>query len=574
MIRIINDPDANSNTPLHYAKSYSDQNVAKFLLAYDAKFDKNPQDIPNVLPKTLDEYFYEQCVSTVGDEIDDEDFRIKINLKFFEGFDHSGEMKLRRNSMKPPGKNAWGLNDEEAQKKEDYSTGKVDTRRLKYLSENSSFHFLLKHPVMSAFLEIELNSLKMGYVVDFIIYLTFVTILFIHLGNKYGIFDQLNYIVFRVLIVDDIPWDVSSSGLALFGILIVLCLRESYQIWRLKKKYFLAIQNYFEWLITALVIITLSPLNIVIEDDRKGMDEFHRHMSALTILLAFMQLYILLVRVVPNSPIPIYINMFTTVLKTYTFILMSYMAFILSFAYSFYLILGNHANNDFTSYGGSAVNTNNSTNATSTETNNFGHIGKSIIRTIVMFTGEFDYTDIEFNHWVGYVIFVMFVFLLVVVLMNILNGLAVSDISKIQEEVDTYYHVSIIETLSYTSNVKLLADEIVIFPNKKPSSQKMCGISIPGFKVYRVEGHTKGSSEVQIFFLNEGTVKAAKELVTVKNEQRQILGKKVSLNSVAQSINDLKKENAILHRKIEKIFDMMKRMQEIQISRNPIVEHI
>ena len=68
-------------------------------------------------------------------------------------------------------------------------------------------------------------------------------------------------------------------------------------------------------------------------------ESFQRHVAALTLLLAFMQLYLLLVRVVPNTPIPVYINMFTTVLKTYTFILMSYMAFILSFAYSFYLIL-------------------------------------------------------------------------------------------------------------------------------------------------------------------------------------------------------------------------------------------
>ena len=51
-----------------------------------------------------------------------------------------------------------------------------------------------------------------------------------------------------------------------------------------------------------------------------------------------MQLYLLLVRVVPNTPIPIYVNMFTTVLKTYVFILLSYLAFIISFAYSFFLI--------------------------------------------------------------------------------------------------------------------------------------------------------------------------------------------------------------------------------------------
>ena len=52
-----------------------------------------------------------------------------------------------------------------------------------------------------------------------------------------------------------------------------------------------------------------------------------------------------------------------------------------------------------------------------------------------MFAGEMDYTDIPINHWMGYVLFVVFVYLMVIVLMNLLNGLAVSDINKIQQEV-------------------------------------------------------------------------------------------------------------------------------------------
>lgn len=39
-----------------------------------------------------------------------------------------------------------------------------------------------------------------------------------------------------------------------------------------------------------------------------------------------------------------------------------------------------------------------------------------------MFIGEMDYNDLVFGHWLGYVIFVLFAFLLIIVLMNILNG--------------------------------------------------------------------------------------------------------------------------------------------------------
>ena len=118
-----------------------------------------------------------------------------------------------------------------------------------------------------------------------------------------------------------------------------------------------------------------------------------------------------------------------------------------------------------------------------------------------MFSGEMDYTDINITHWMGYLIFAIFVFLMVIVMMNLLNGLAVSDIHKIQKEVlnagkvsqiwtntqvDTYYHVNIIETLAQSRYVPLLAEEIRISPNIKPENQQLCGINIPGEKKYLV----------------------------------------------------------------------------------------
>ena len=53
----------------------------------------------------------------------------------------------------------------------------------------------------------------------------------------------------------------------------------------------------------------------------------------------------------------------------------------------------------------------------------WGSIGYAAVKTLVMFIGEMDYNDLVFGHWLGYVIFVLFAFLLIIVLMNILNGL-------------------------------------------------------------------------------------------------------------------------------------------------------
>lgn len=105
-----------------------------------------------------------------------------------------------------------------------------------------------------------------------------------------------------------------------------------------KKRYFVAPENYVEWFVMLLAVanIVMTFDSVVIADR----SQWQRHLGAFCILLAFIQLYLLLVRIAPNTPIPVYINMFTTVLKTYTFILLSYFAFIMSFSYSFYLIFG------------------------------------------------------------------------------------------------------------------------------------------------------------------------------------------------------------------------------------------
>ena len=41
----------------------------------------------------------------------------------------------------------------------------------------------------------------------------------------------------------------------------------------------------------------------------KSKEEHQRHIAALVLLIAFMQLYILLVRIAPNTPYLVYINM-------------------------------------------------------------------------------------------------------------------------------------------------------------------------------------------------------------------------------------------------------------------------
>ena len=83
MTSIVNLTDSYGNTPLHYAKPYPKTEVVIFLLQQGAKIDLNNQGILNLVPRTLEEYFYDHCIKSQGGDIDDEEFTITVNFKLF-----------------------------------------------------------------------------------------------------------------------------------------------------------------------------------------------------------------------------------------------------------------------------------------------------------------------------------------------------------------------------------------------------------------------------------------------------------------------------------------------------------
>merc|ERR1711994_855620 len=64
----------------------------------------------------------------------------------------------------------------------------------------------------------------------------------------------------------------------------------------------------------------------------------------------------------------------------------------------------------------------------------------------------------------AYSFFLAFIFLIVVVLMNLLNGLAVSDTNDIKEKAEIYSYISRVETISYMESV-LLGDPFDFLSN-------------------------------------------------------------------------------------------------------------
>merc|ERR1712158_92832 len=82
----------------------------------------------------------------------------------------------------------------------------------------------------------------------------------------------------------------------------------------------------------------------------------------------------------------------------------------------------------------------------------------SFVKTCTMFVGELEFSDIPIDRsgplmHLSYTFFLAFVFLIVVVLMNLLNGLAVSDTGVIQDRSEVVAFLSQVETISYAESL-------------------------------------------------------------------------------------------------------------------------
>ena len=127
--------------------------------------------------------------------------------------------------------------------------------------------------------------------------------------------------------------------------------------------------------------------------------------------------------------------MFTTVSTKFFYLLLWYSILLIGFALSFFLVFGppappkkEGADEDGGGGGG------------------FADIPGSLLKVSAMMTGELEFGDLPFdaNPWTSRLIFLAFLFLITIVLLNLLNGLAVSDTQAIQSKVFLEIHLIVL----------------------------------------------------------------------------------------------------------------------------------
>ena len=121
------------------------------------------------------------------------------------------------------------------------------------------------------------------------------------------------------------------------------------------------------------------------------------------------------------------------VLKTFSEFLATYVLFIISFGFSFYILL----HKDIPPKGADPDST----------YSFFDELHLALVKTLTMSAGEIEFADIPVKDLYGYALILVFVILIIVVMMNVLNGLAVSDVGMIRKEAELLVYKSQIDTI-------------------------------------------------------------------------------------------------------------------------------
>ena len=177
-----------------------------------------------------------------------------------------------------------------------------------------------------------------------------------------------------------------------------------------------------KWLEILLLIVTFLSCSGVVENA-----ELKLHFSAVALLLGWFELLMLSGRLPLLS---VQMAMLRTVSMIFLRFIAGYVTLLIAFAFSFYILFKGSSKQH--------------------KAEMFANPPVSLLKTIVMFAGEFDVSTLSFDTlpYTSHLIFLLFVVLVSIILLNLLNGLAVSDTKEIRKDA---------ETLSLAARAKLIS---------------------------------------------------------------------------------------------------------------------
>ena len=499
MAKLVNKRDSLGNTALHYATQRWPEEAVTELLKLGANIGvKNHPalgaelPISRIKPETM-ESFLDTCVVAERDVMH-EDFSLQFSYSFLAPDKEALPEQLRRSqTWSGSRRRLEKVYDEEDKEDKAGETSEErsalpETESLWYMGQSKEHRHLLRHPVITSFLWFKWQRIRKFFNRNLRLYLLYVCLLtwyvfaqfggksqevatakicftvfcllsagiLIHMGRDFV--REVTSTKFATLLFSSIPDILLAAFIVIImifrssledtkdilrpAIVILLCILALVEIIQLSvslKRYVLSIENWIE--VSMIVIVS------VLLKNEGGSFALNRSLAAIAIMFSWAKVITLIGRHPKNNRLNIYVTMFFKVLTSFFYFLIWYGLFIVAFGISFYIMLHTDFEGHVKPDG-------------EEEYAFFNTTFLSVVKTLTMFVGELEFSDIPINlenslYPLNYLFFLSFVFLIVVVLMNLLNGLAVSDTGRIQEQAEIYSHLSRVETISYLESVIL-----------------------------------------------------------------------------------------------------------------------
>jgi hypothetical protein len=259
------------------------------------------------------------------------------------------------------------------------------------------------------------------------------------------------------------------------------------------RKYFTESSNYLDIGIIFLTFITLYlPKENIWNPQRFGFldnisDEIlergcavKRCISALVLVLVFCRFLGSLSQSPGFKQYNLYLIMFNKVMKRYVKVMSWFVNYIVGFGLGFYIMFHHDTERMDKSHDNKKPSNDTPCCCKDDDKSKFDHPLLALTKTWTMFIGELDFDDLDINGGdlstvMAYLFLIAFIFLVVIVVMNLLNGLAVSDIQNMMADSKIESQISIIETIRYLERVYFTARRLncieklpVCFPTQSP----------------------------------------------------------------------------------------------------------
>ena len=375
--------DAEGNTPLHLASRNKDMESAVCLLKHGSNYRAMNKFHKRAVSSDAFLAFLNKSLKVNDKQPEDKDYELTFDYEFLlvakkEKYD---SRSYQGNTSERPFSSA------------------TEMGLLRYYSKSEDYEDILPHPIIMSFVNIKYrqhrNKILLQHLIDAIILMVFI-ILFVKekTGNhqntgSYNVTEKVFIKIFQTILI---------IYLITISVLLTFKLFYSFRDFAME---------FFNWLDLCFVIsVSLS---------------FSHNSRVLDVVIIFTSLSKYFK--IGNSFFPTSLEILLKVSMNYGLWLLFYIPFIFSFAYSFYSI-----------HNGNIMGQQN--NTTDEMQEYYTSPWLSILKVFVMMMGEIDASEFlpqVKNYGISFWLILLFIFMMVLVLPNLLTGLAVRDINIINK---------------------------------------------------------------------------------------------------------------------------------------------